>query len=64
MLIHTFSVLAVPAECDVDSHFVDFSLVRQAVSAGVGKKVQPVIVGQHGVSKARSAPLQSNKGLR
>ena len=62
--MQNYSVLAVPAECDVDGHFVDFSLVRQAVSAGVGKKVQPFIVGKHGVIEARSAPLQSNKGLR
>ena len=29
--------LRVPAERDVDGHFVDFSLVRQAVIAGVGQ---------------------------
>ena len=50
--VHTLSVLAVPAECDVDSHFVDFSLVRQALFAGVGQKVQPFIVGKHGVIEA------------
>ena len=56
--------LRVPAECDVDSQFVDFSLVRQAVVASVGKKRQPFNVGEHGVAEAIRASLQPNKGLR
>ena len=55
--------LSVPAECDIDGHFVDFSLVRQAVVASVGKKRQPFIVGEHRVAEAIRASLQPNKGL-
>ena len=56
--------LRVPAERDVDGHFVDFSLLRQAVVAGVGQKDQPCIVGEHGVVETQSSTLQSNKSLR
>ena len=56
--------LPAPAECDVNGQFVDFSLVSQAVIAGVGKKGQPLIVGEHGVAEAIRTSLQSNKGLR
>ena len=56
--------LGVPSECDIDGHFVDFSLLRQAVVAGVGQKDQPCIVGEHGVVETQSSTLQSNKSLR
>ena len=56
--------IRVPAECDVHSQFVDFSLVRQAVVASVGKKRQPFIVGEYGVAEAIRASFQPNKGLR
>ena len=52
----------VPAERDVDGQLVDLSLEREAF-AGEGKKLQPVIVGEHGLLDARKAALQADKSL-
>ena len=57
------TLLSVPAESDIDGHFVDFSLVREAVVTGVGQKGQPFVVGEHGFAEARRSALQSNKSL-
>lgn len=54
----------VPAESDVDCHFVDLSLVRQAFVAGVGQEGQPFVVRKLGVVEARSTTLQPDKSLR
>lgn len=54
----------VPAEGDVDCHFVYFSLVRQAFVAGVGQEGQPFVVRKLGVVEARSTTLQPDKSLR
>ena len=53
----------VPAERDVDGQFVDLSLVRKALVAGVGQEGQPVIGGVDGVVEAVRATLQSDKSL-
>lgn len=53
----------VPAECDVDRHLVDLSLVREAIVAGVRQELQPAVVGVHRVAEAQAASLQSDVGL-
>ena len=52
----------VPAERDVDGQLIDFSIVREAF-AGEGKKLQPVIIGEHGIRDAHFAALQADKSL-
>ena len=47
----------VPAECDVDGHLVDLSLVREAIVAIVRQELQTVVVGEHRITEAQVAPL-------
>ena len=58
-----WSTLRVRAEREIDGHFVEFSLGREAVVTGVGQKGQPFVVGEHGFAEARRSALQSNKSL-
>ena len=62
LIVNTTIVHHVPAERDVDGQLVDLSLVREAF-AGEGKKLQPLIVGEHRLLDAHKASLQADKSL-
>ena len=55
--------LSLPAESDVDGHFIDFSLVRQAVVTRVRQEDQSFVIGKHGIVETRSTTLQPDKRL-
>lgn len=61
LAINTPSI-SVPAECDVDRQFVDFSLVSQTLAL-VRFVAQPLLVGDYCVFEAFTTPLQSDKRL-